>query len=375
MADPPGYQRFFAELKRRRVFRVMAVYGVVAFVLLQVVDLLVPALLLPEWTYRLVAILLLLGFPVAVVLAWAFELTPAGVRRTRSATPEEISEIASAPAGRRWPVGLAALAGAALLGLGAGWALSSSADAPGDGAYSSIAVLPFANLTGDEEAEYLGDGLAEELLNALSGIEGLRVPSRTSSFAFKGSPADARTIGDSLDVGLVLEGSVRGHGERLRITAQLIDAEDGYHVWSRQYDRNPADLLDLQEDIAARIVDALALELDTGEADALLDRGTRNAEAYDLYLQGRHFWNKRNSEDLAVARRLFERAIEIDSSYAPAYAAIADAWVVPAAWEGAGDESTNDAERVEYALDEGIRYARLALDLDPTLAQAHTALA
>ena len=374
MSDPAGYQRLFAELKRRRVFRVMAVYGVVAFVLLQVVDLLVPALLLPEWTYRLVAILLLLGFPVAMVFAWAFELTPDGVRRTRSATSDEISEIASAPAGKRWPVGLAALAGAALLGLGAGWALAPSGPA-GGAEYSSIAVLPFVNMTGDEEAEYLGDGLAEELLNALADVRGLRVPSRTSSFAFKGSPADARTIGDSLDVALVLEGSIRGYGDRLRITAQLIDTGNGYHVWSEQYDRNPADLLDLQEDIARRIVEALSVELDAAGAEKLLDRGTTDPAAYDLYLQGRHFWNQRNPEDMAVARGLFERAIEIDSSYAAAYAAIADAWVVPTAWRSVDDESLSDSERVQHALDEGIRYARLALDLDPTLAQAHTALA
>lgn len=374
MADQAGYQRFFAELKRRRVFRVMAVYGVVAFVLLQVVDLLVPALLLPDWTYRFVAILLLLGFPVAVVLAWAFELTPDGVRRTRSATSEEISEIASAPAGKRWPVGLAALGGAALLGLGAGWALSASGPAD-DSEYSSIAVLPFVNMTGDEEAEYLGDGLAEELLNALAGIRGLRVPSRTSSFAFKGSPADARTIGDSLDVSLVLEGSVRGYGDRLRITAQLIDAEDGYHVWTEQYDRNPEDLLDLQEDIAGRIVAALSVELDAAGAKEILDLGTSDPEAYDLYLRGRHFWNQRDSEDLAVARGLFREAIEIDSSFAPAYAAIADAWVVPSAWRSVPEDAADEEDRIEYALDEGIRYARLALELDPTLAQAHTALA
>lgn len=374
MADPTGYQRFFAELKRRRVFRVMAVYGVVAFVLLQVVDLLMPALLLPEWTYRLVAILLLLGFPVAVVLAWAFELTPDGVRRTRGATSKEIAEIASAPVGRRWPVGLAALAGAALLGLGAGWALAPS-DPAVEAEYSSVAVLPFVNMTGDEEAEYLGDGLAEELLNALAGIQGLRVPSRTSSFAFKGSPADARTIGDSLDVSLVLEGSVRGYGDRLRITAQLIDTEDGYHVWSEQYDRNPEDLLDLQEDIAGRIVAALSVELDAAGAKEILDLGTSDPEAYDLYLQGRHFWNQRDSEDLAVARGLFREAIEIDSSYASAYAAIADAWVVPSAWEGARHEAPDGEGPIKFALDEGIRYARLALELDPTLAQAHTALA
>jgi TolB-like protein len=364
MPHSPAYQRFFAELKRRRVFRVMAVYGVVGFVVLQVVDLAVPALLLPDWSYRLVALILLIGFPVAIVLAWAFELTPEGVQRTRSATDEEIEATVAAPAGTRWPIGLAALAGTALLALGAWWVLVDDGPTPGSG-YGSIAVLPFVNMTGDGEVEYLGDGIAEELRNALASIAGVQVPSMTSAAAFKGSGADIRAIGDSLGVELVLEGSVRGTSDRLRVTAQLIDAESGYHVWRQSYDRPVTNLLDLQDELTELIVDALVVELDAQDESELLARGTESTTAFDLFLQGRYFWNKRTLEDIRVAIGLFEEAIEVDSTYAPAYAAIADAYAVPSGW---GDDPG-------HALNEAVRYAELALDLDPTLAQAHTARA
>jgi len=360
----PSYQRFLAELKRRRVFRVMAVYGVVGFVVLQVVDLAVPALLLPEWTYRLVALLLLIGFPIAVILAWAFDRTPDGVQRTQPASAEEIEREVGAPAAQRWPIGIAALVGAGLVGLGAWWVLGGP-DAAEARSYDSIAVLPFVDMTGDKEAEYLGDGLAEELLNALAGIQGLKVASRTSAFAFKGSPADARTIGDSLGVGLVLEGSVRGSRDQLRVTAQLIDSEDGFHLWSATYDRSLTNLLELQDDLTTRIVEALSEELDPGASADLLSPGTQDDLAYDYFLQGRHFWNKRTFEDIQVAIGLFQKAIAVDSSYAPAYAAIADAYGVPAGW---GDDREN-------ALDQAEQFARRALKLDPTLAQAHTSLA
>lgn len=367
MSEPRGYQRFFAELKRRHVFRVMAMYGAVGFIILQSVDLLIPALLLPEWTYRLIALILLIGFPISIVLAWSFDVSPeGGLERTRRASSDEIASITSAPASRRWPIGLAALAGTVLLGLGGWWVLGRADD--GDAGlqdYDSIAVLPFVNMTGEEEIEYLGDGLAEELRNALVRIKGLKVPSMTSAAAFKGSGADIRTIGDSLDVALVLEGSVRGSVDQLRVTAQLIDAANGYHVWSDSYDRPVVDLLDLQEDLTGRIVEALSSQLDATKAASIASSGTEDAAAYDYYLQGRHFWNKRTYEDIQVAIGLFEKAIDVDSTYAPAYAAIADAYAVPSGW---GDDPG-------HALDEAERYAQLALEKNPALAEAHTALA
>jgi len=367
MVEPRGYQRFFAELKHRHVFRVMATYGAVGFIILSSVDLLIPALLLPEWTYRLIALILLIGFPIAIVLAWSFDVTPdGGLKRTRSTTSEEIANIASAPAAKRWPIGVAALAGTVLLGLGGWWVLDRSGETGAETRdYDSIAVLPFVNLTGEAEIEYLGDGLAEELRNALVRIEGLKIPSMTSAAAFKGSGADIRTIGDSLNVALVLEGSVRGSLDEMRVTAQLIDATNGYHVWSDSYDRPVGNLLDLQEDLTERIVEALSSQLDATKAASVASSGTDEAAAYDYYLQGRHFWNKRTLEDIQVAIGLFEKAIAIDSTYAPAYAAIADAYAVPNGW---GDDPG-------HALDEAERYAQLALEINPALAEAHTALA
>ncbi len=204
MTDPtPGYQRFFAELKRRRVFRVMAVYGIVGFVLLQIVDLAVPALLLPEWTYRLVALILLLGFPVAVVIAWALELTPEGVRRMAEAAPGELAEIIAAPASKRWPAGVLALVGMTALLAGAWYVGRQSA--PGVAAdlatgpvTASIAVLPFVNMSDDASNEYFSDGISEELLNLLAKIAELRVAARTSSFSFKDQDLEITEIADRL---------------------------------------------------------------------------------------------------------------------------------------------------------------------------------
>ncbi len=367
MSETRGPGHFFAELKRRQVFRVIAVYGAASFGILQAADILFPRIGLPEWTVTLVAALALAGFPLALILSWAYERTPGGMQKTSPAVTGELEAIASAPAKNRWPLGLAALGGIALLGFGAWWVLGRQEPADAR-TYDSIAVLPFVNMTGDEENEYLGDGLAEELLNALTGIEGLKVASRTSAFAFKGTSVGATAIGDSLDVETVLEGSVRRSPDRLRITAQLIDADTGFHLWSETYDRAPADLLDIQDDLTQQIMDALAVQLapvTRGGARPILQWGTDNAEAYDYFLQGRFFWNKRTAEDLDVAVGLFEKAIEADSSFAAAYAGIADARAVPAAWR----------DDPGMALDTAEAYALRALEIDPTLAQAHTALA
>jgi TolB-like protein/Tfp pilus assembly protein PilF len=371
MSESAGLSRFFAELKRRHVFRVSAVYGAAGFAVLQAADILFPRIGLPDWTVTLVAALALVGFPFALILAWAYERTPDGLHKTEPAQSGELEAIAAEPAGRRWPIGLAALGGIVLLGLGAWWVLGRP-DAAEAQTYDSIAVLPFVNMTGDEENEYLGDGLAEELLNSLAGIDDLRVAARTSSFAFKNTNADIRLIADSLDVATVLEGSVRGSGDRRRITAQLIDARDGSHIWSETYDRAEADLLAIQDDLTARITGALAGTLTGSGAPTAgaglrpgAHTGTDSPEAYDLYLRGRYFWNKRTPADHDVAIGLFRQAIEADSGFAAAYAAIAESRAVPSGW-GADPGA---------ALDTAAAYAERALALDPTLAQAHSALA
>jgi len=358
MPETPGYQRFFAELKRRKVFRVMAVYGVVGFVVLQVVDLLVPALLLPDWTYRLVALLLLLGFPVAVVLAWAFEMTPEGVKRTDAAAPGEITAIVSEPASKRWPAGLLALVGVAALVGGGWWAGRSSAPAgdaePGvvraasasevlDVAYAdldaderpSVAVLPFADMSPEGDQAYFADGMSEELLNALAKVRSLRVAGRTSSFAYRNVEKDLREIGSELGVRYLVEGSVRKQGDRLRITAQLVDAEDNFHLWSETYDRTLDDVFAVQEEIAEAIAEALQVSLGVGDRAALV-APTSDLAAYDLYLAARARMRQRGA-GVREAVRLFEAVVVRDSTWAPGWAGLAQAYsLIPFYEKGAG---------------------------------------
>ena len=391
-----GYQRFFAELKRRKVFRVMAVYGVVGFVLLQVMDLLVPALLLPDWTYRLVALFLFLGFPVAVVLAWAFEMTPEGVKRTEAAAPEEIDAIVAQPARRRWPAGLLALIGVAALFTG-GWWVGRRTAAPADGAgpgvvraasasevldvaYAdlaaderpSVGVLPFLNMSADEEQQYFADGMSEELLNALAKVRALRVAGRTSSFAYRNVEKDLREIGSELGVRYLVEGSVRKQGNRLRITAQLVDAEDNFHLWSETYDRTLDDVFAVQEEIAGAIAEALQVSLGVGEGNRLV-APTGDLEAYDLYLEARARMRERG-EGVHEAVRLFEKVVARDSTWAPGWAGLAQAYSLVPFYLPAARIGFPDAEAWKPALTASERAALRALSLDPRLAGAEVAL-
>jgi adenylate cyclase len=316
--------RFMDELKRRKVFRVAAVYGATAFVALQGADLILPNLGLPAWTVTLAVALALLGLPLALGMAWAFDATRGGVQRTGPADAAELAAIAAVPPSRRWATGMAGLAGIALLAGGAWWTLAGAGARPP--VYDSIAVLPFANLSGDAQDDYFGDGLAEELLNALSGIQGLKVAARTSAFAFKGTNTDVRTIGDTLRVAAVLEGSVRRSADRIRIAAQLIDTRTGYRLWAETYDRPLTELFAVQDAIAAEIMDALAVRLGGSAAGGGLFRGsTTDVEAYDLYLLGRQKWVTRDMSLLREAVEHFEQAIARDSSFALAWSGFADA--------------------------------------------------
>ncbi len=336
MTDTPGYQRFFAELKRRRVFRVMAVYGIVGFVVIQVMDLVVPALLLPEWTYRFVGLLLLLGLPVAIVLAWAFEMTPGGVRRTEKAQPGEISQIVVAPASSRWPVGLAAAGGTALLLIG-GWLVlgrpgpggAGGTDADADAAAgsnpseASIAVLPFSNLSGDEETQPFVEGIHDDLLTQLSKIGALTVISRTSVLEYRNTTKNVKDIAGELGVATVLEGGVQRAGDRYRINVQLIDADTDTHLWADQYsgELTVANIFDVQTRIAMSIADALESNLTVGEREHLERLPTEDLEAYEIYQAAREksAWSGEESGFLA-GDRLASQAIERDSSFAEAYA-------------------------------------------------------
>jgi len=375
MSETPGYQRLFAELKRRKVFRVMTTYGVVSFVILQVADIAFPGLGLPEWTITLVLALTLVGFPIAIVLAWAFDMTPEGMQRTEKAGPGEITQIVAAPAGKRWPVGLAAAGGTALFLVGAWLALGRPG--PGesggfidpDAPVESIAVLPFADLSPDGDQQYFGDGLAEELLDALAKVDGLVVAARTSSFRFKGEEVDIPEVAEQLRVQTVLEGSVRRGGDRVRITAQLVNAE-GFHLWSESYDRSAdqmADLIGVQEEIAQSIVSALSLapESRAGEpTEALVNLGTDNLEAYNAVLRGRYLMAQRTPRGLAAAAEEFERAIELDPDYARAWADLAIAHNLATGWGFSTDSLVEQR---------GAEATARAMELDPTMAQAYAA--
>lgn len=392
---PTRLQLFLAELKRRRVFRVAAVYGATAFVVIQAADVLMPRLHLPDSAVTLVVALALLGFPLALALAWVFETGPEGLRRTNAAAAGELRAIVAEPRGRRWPSGIAALAGIALLAAGAWWA-GGFGEARDAERYDSIAVLPFANLSGAAEQDFFADGLAEELLNALSGIPNLRVAARTSAFAFKGTQTDVRTIGDTLNVATVLEGSVRRSADRVRINVQLVDARSGYQMWTETYDQPLTDLFTVQNAIAAEIVDALAIRLAPEAKAGLYRGGTDDVAAYELYLLGRQKWATREVPKLREAVRHFEEAIARDSSFALAWSGLADAidalayrsadalHLVPAAKYAAQRALVLEPELAEGWASLGVLYSdfdrdhrlaelafRRAIELKPSYAPAH----
>jgi TolB-like protein len=321
---------FWAELRRRSVVRVAGVYAVVGWLLAQAAALAESAMGLPAWFDGAVLTLLLLGFPVALVLAWAFELTPQGVKLT---PPADGSEPARPPV----LIDFALLAALLLVAGGVLYTAARPAARPAEVAEAaaapppavaddrpSIAVLPFANMSSDPEQEYFSDGLSEELLNELAQIAGLRVIARTSSFAFKGESQDLRAVGQALGVGHLLEGSVRKSGDRLRIVAQLIDASDGSHLWSESYDRDLTDVFAIQEEIAAAVADALSVTLGVGAARDRA-RGTDSAEAYDLYLRGVSWYNQGGRTGFGRAAELYEQATALDRDFAEAWTALAAA--------------------------------------------------
>lgn len=359
---------FFQELRRRNVIRVAIAYMLVAWVLLQIADVLFPALTLPEWTIRLVAGLLILGFPLALFFAWAFELTPDGLKRDKDVNRTDATVNASA---RRLEIATIVVAVVAV-GLFAFdrfiWQAGSQPESPQPTASAvladskSIAVLPFVNMSSDEEQEYFSDGLTEELLNVLARGKEMRVIGRTSSFQFKGKNEDLREIGRKLNVSHILEGSVRRAGDEVRITAQLIDSVDGTHLWSQTFDRTLDDIFAVQDEIASAVANALQVEL-LGDTQTPVSR--RNVEAYDLYLKGLRARHLHDPENMQKALEHFEQSLELDPELAVSWQQLADAY---SAMTVAGMLPTS----------EGIRLAKdavnRALELDPTLASAHVVL-
>ena len=341
---------FLAELKRRRVGKVAIGYGAVAWAVTESASVVLPALRVPEWAMTTIVIFLLAGFPVAMVLAWIFDATPQGIQRTEP-LPEESQNAAKR---LRVRAAYGAMVLVAMAGLGYLLYERGVGRAQAGEPHSSIAVLPFTNLSGDASKDYFSDGMSEELLNLLARVPGLKVASRTSAFAYKGRNVDIRQVGTELGVETVLEGSVRQAGDQVRITAQLIDTESGFHLWSETYDRKLEDIFAVQDEIAQAIVDRLRIQL-APEEQQLAQREkapTQDVEAYELYLQARAIWKRRGEENLRRAIELYQAALGKDPAFARASAALASVYVVLPGYT----KERNDEEKY-FPLAEAVRAA------------------
>jgi TolB-like protein/cytochrome c-type biogenesis protein CcmH/NrfG len=368
---------FFNELKRRNVFRVGAAYVILAWLVLQVSDVILGNIEAPAWVFRALLLFLAIGFPFALFFAWAFELTPEGLKReseidrSQSITPQTGKKLDRMiivvlllalgylaydkfvlSAGRDAALVEATLAEKSDAGATAG---------PPARQDHSIAVLPFVNISDDASNEYFSDGLSEELLNLLAKIPELRVAARTSSFSFKGQQLEVPEIAARLKVAHILEGSVRKAGNQVRITAQLVKADDGFHLWSETYDRTLENIFAVQDEIAAAVVDALKITL----LGATPHAAQANPEAYALVLQARYLFNRRNKENHQKSDSAYRQALEIDPDYA-------------AAWAGLARVLTDQAGYGYVAFDDGVEQARAAaqraVSLDPGLASGWAAL-
>ena len=353
---------FLDELKRRKVFRVAAVYVAGAFAILEGTDLLVGALGGPAWALTAVAISAVVGFPVALIVSWAFELSEEGLRRTGDAARD--GEQTEAPAPVLGPRTLAVVAALVLVGvgMGTGWLLRAPAGGGGDAVRPSVAVVPFENSSPDSDDQYLSDGLAEAVIVALRSIPDIDVAARSSSWQFKGSNAPPRVVADSLGVSSVVAGTLRRSGDEVRITVELV-AADGEPLWSEQFQVTVDDLFATQDRISRSIANTFRIRLTEDQRSD--NRRPENPEAYNLYLRGRYNLALRTVPAILEATRNFGDAIALDSTFALAWAGLGEAWMLAAVWEGPGPATRMFSESMR-ALDR-------ASALDPSISQAHAA--
>jgi TolB-like protein/Tfp pilus assembly protein PilF len=371
---------FYAELKRRNVFRVGIAYVVITWVLLQGADFGLDLIEAPNWVVRALVLLAALGLPPVLVFAWVFEMTPEGLRREKDL---DRSQSITPQTGRRLDRVIITLLGLAVVVLLARQVLQAPTGAtvpvpaPSVPAVESvpqsvsgqvsIAVLPFVNMSSDPEQDYFSDGITEEILNRLAGIKGLQVAARTSAFSFKGQNRDVREIARLLGVGNILEGSVRKAGDEVRITAQLIRAGDGFHLWSETYDRRLENIFDIQDDIAGHISESLQVSLGV-ESSAGADPSVIDPRAYDLYLRGRALHRQRG-EGLLRALDLFQQALAIEPEFAAAWAGLAHTYIVIPNYI-----STEQFENLGDVMSLAEQAAERALMLDPELPSAQHAM-
>ena len=348
---------FLIALQRRRAVRALIGYAIAAFAALQIVEPVMHGLHWPDAVLSYLVVGLAAGLPLVVAVAWIFDVSA-----------QEPASPADGLRGKRLALLVAGLALAAIT-LGAGKLLMRhSAGPPAAGVRPSIAVLPFADLSPQKDQEYFSDGLAEEILDALTQVEGLRVAGRTSSFSFRGKQEDLREIGRKLNVSSVLEGSVRKAGDRVRITAQLVGADDGFHLWSQTFDRQVTDVFAVQDEIARAVVTALRVKLLPGQQLAAGERRTADADAYTHYLLGRRALDRGSPESSAVAMRELQSALERDPGFAPAWATLSQAIFL--AEIVSGDAASAD---VPAARSKAMEAANRAIALAPQLSDAWSA--
>jgi serine/threonine-protein kinase len=357
-------ESFFVELKRRNVYKVAVAYIVGGWALSQGIAQVLPVFDVPNWAIRLVVLLIIIGFPIALIIAWAFEVTPEGIKRT-----EEADAAGQRSRGVIWIyvvlVGVALSVGLFFVGRYTGsHAVPRQSEAAATVPGKSIAVLPLVNESGDPKDEYFSDGLSEELIAALAQISGLKVIGRSSSFRFKDRKEEPKTIGEKLGVSTLLDGTVRKQGDRVRIVAALVNAADGIQLWTRTFDRELKDIFAVQEEIARAVADSLKVRLLGTDSRSGQASATDNAEAHNAYLQGHFHLVRRNVEDFRKAIEYYDQAIQLDPNYALAYAERGEAWAFTGDFTGqrptAYPKARSDAEK--------------AVAIAPTLAEARAAL-
>ncbi|HEV3148333.1 MAG TPA: hypothetical protein VGZ24_06760, partial [Chthoniobacterales bacterium] len=353
---------FLAELKRRNVYKVAVAYIVAGWALSQGIAQVFPVFDVPNWAIRLIVLLIVVGFPIALVLAWAFELTPEGLKRTEDAD----ATLQTRTKSHIWiyVVILGALLSVGLFMLGRyGFRekTSSSNEAPA----KSIAVLPFGNLSRDPDNEYFAAGIQDEIITRLAQISDLKVISCTSTQRYKSTGENLRQIASELGVTNIVEGSVQKANDQVHVNVQLLNAVTDSHLWADTFDRKLTDVFGVESEIAKTIADTLRAKLTGREAATLEARPTENNGAHDLYLKGRFFWNKRTSADMKTALGYFEQAANVDPNYAVAYAGIADCYLLlPLYGGGVPTEMYPKATAM----------AQKAIALDPNLGEPHASL-
>jgi TolB-like protein/Tfp pilus assembly protein PilF len=360
MADNPT--NFWQELKRRRVIRVIIIYAAAAYVILELISIIAEPFGLPEWTLKLVFVLLCVGLVISIILSWVYDITPEGVQKTKPAGKESEPKVEKSSNNIGWKIvtyiSIIIISGLLMINI-------FSREKKSEGLEKSFAVLPFENLSSDEENAWFSDGITDVIINQLSKISSYRVIGRMSTLKYKEEKKSIPEIGEELGVNYIIEGTVQRQENEMRISVQLVRVLNEDHIWSDLYDRDLKDIFNVQTDIAERIAEELKTALTQEEIERVEKEYTEIPEAYNLYLQGRFFWGTRTKEGLNKSIECFNKALELDPDYALAYVGLADTYFIQGWW---GWIPLNTG----FALAEENVFKALAIDKN--LAEAHTVM-